>query len=82
MKNLKLYAFFLIFFVVLAGIAALFSYLKPKIYSYSTLTMEKCENLQSDDCWHELAHQTLNSTYCNKIKDKETKEHCFEHIPS
>jgi len=80
MKSLKLYTF-LIFFVVLVGIVALFAYLKPKISLYSTLTIQKCDNLRTDDCWHALAHQTLNSTYCLKITDNETREHCFEHVP-
>jgi len=59
----------------------LFFGLYKTISGYS-VSSEKCSSLDSDDCWHALAHQTLNNTYCNKIKDNETKEHCFEHIPS
>lgn len=34
-----------------------------------------------DDCWHALAHQTLDRKICENITNNETKEHCFEHIP-
>jgi len=70
-------------FFVFVGLM-FFSYLviKPEISAFSVLSLEKCGNLQTDDCWHALAHQTLNSTYCNKIQDNETKEHCLEHLPS
>ena len=49
--------------------------------SIGSLSYEKCQETNNNDCWHSLAHQTLNSTYCNKIKDNETREHCLEHIP-
>ncbi len=59
----------------------LFFGLYKTIPGYS-VSFEKCASLNNDDCWHSLAHQTLNYTYCNKIKDNETREHCLEHIPS
>ena len=62
----------------------LFFGLYKTISGYS-VSFEKCSSLSessADDCWHSLAHQTLDNKYCNKIKDNETKEHCFEHIPS
>ena len=62
-------------------LSLLFFSLYKTISGYS-VSIEKCSSLDSDDCWHSLAHQTLNNTYCNKIKDNDTKEHCFEHIPS
>ncbi len=67
--------------VLLVFILLGYTILKPSISAYSSLSEEKCEPLD-DKCWHSLAHKTLNNTYCNKIKDNETKGHCFEHIPS
>ena len=67
--------------LVLMVFAMLFFSLYKTISGYS-VSVEKCRSLDNDDCWHSLAHQTLNYTYCNKIKDNETKKHCFEHIPS
>ena len=53
-----------------------------KTISRYSVSFDRCSSLDTDDCWHALAHQTLDNTYCNKIKDNETKEHCLEHIPS
>ena len=44
------------------------------------ISIQKCSAINTDDCWHSLAHQTLNATYCYKINDSELKEHCLEHI--
>lgn len=76
MKNTTL--IILIFIFLVLGMLFFGLY---KTIGYS-VSLEKCSSLDNDDCWHSLAHQTLNNTYCNKIKDNETKEHCFEHIPS
>ena len=64
---------------VFLTLAVLFFALYKIISGYS-VSVEKCNSLDNDDCWHSLAHQTLNNTYCNKIKDNETKEHCLEHF--
>lgn len=64
--------------VVLIAIVILF-FIAPKISAYANLSEEKCNALGTDDCWHSLAHQTLNATFCNNIKDAEAKEHCLEH---
>ena len=77
MKNTTL---IILIFAFLVPVLLFFGLYKT-ISGYS-VSFEKCSSLDSDDCWHALAHQTLNNTYCNKIKDNETKEHCFEHIPS
>ena len=58
--------------------------IKTLMINEFSVSEEKCVSMNgsyADDCWHSLAHQTFNNTYCNKIKDNETKEHCFEHIP-
>ncbi len=65
--------------ILIVGLISLYYFLIKNNFEVS---LEKCSSLDNDDCWHSLAHQTLNNTYCNKIKDDETKEHCFEHIPS
>lgn len=65
----------LLIFIILGYII-----LKPSISVYSNLSEEKCDSL-GDDCWHSLAHQTFNKTYCFNIRDNETKEHCLEHMP-
>ncbi len=77
MKNTTLIILIFIFLVL----TMLFFALYKTISGYS-VSFEKCSSLDNDDCWHSLAHQTLNNTYCNKIKDNETKEHCFGNIPS
>ena len=69
--------------IVLIFLIAFMSIKTLTIQGFS-VSEEKCSSLadnNADDCWHSLAHQTLNNTYCNKIKDNETKEHCFTHIP-
>ena len=76
MKKINLIILISVFLVL----AMLFFGLYKTISGYS-VSFEKCSSLDNDDCWHSLAHRTLNKTYCNKIKDNETKEHCFEHIP-
>ena len=76
MKNRTLIISIFVFLIV----ALLFFALYKTISRYS-VSVEKCSSLDSDDCWHSLAHQTLNKTYCNEIKDNETKEHCLEHLP-
>ena len=76
MKNITLIILIAAFLVL----ALMFFGLYETILGYS-VSVEKCSALDNDDCWHSLAHQTLNNIYCNKIKDNETKEHCFEHIP-
>ena len=50
------------------------------ITANSILSEEKCRQ-GGDDCWHSLAHQTLNKTYCYNINNNETKEHCLENLP-
>ena len=76
-KILKFSIYFLI-----VGLLILFSYLyiKPLMVAYSSLSEEKCNSTQGDDCWHELAHKTFNRDFCNNIIDNETREHCLEHI--
>jgi len=76
MKNMNL---IILIFSFLA-LSMLFFGLYKTISGHS-VSLETCSSLGNDDCWHSLAHQTFNNTYCNKIKDNETKEHCFEHIP-
>ena len=72
----------LIISVVILGVIMLILLIYLLLLSFShEVSEEKCSSLDTDDCWHSLAHQTLNSTYCNKIKNNEIKEHCFEHIP-
>ena len=66
-------------FVLLAFMMFGYFVFKPIISAYS-VSEEKCEQ-EGDDCWHVLAHQTFNKTYCLKIIDNETRRHCFEHIP-
>lgn len=76
-------------FIILLAVITLFFLIA--FMSIKTLTIQgfsiseqRCSSLtgnNADDCWHSLAHQTLNKTYCNKIIDNETREHCFEHIP-
>lgn len=39
------------------------------------------EQKARDDCYHALAHETLNRSICSRISDSEEKEHCFGHIP-
>jgi len=76
MKNIKLLiAMFLIFIIISLG----YILLKPDIFGHS-VSEEECEH-GGDDCWHSLAHQTFNKTYCLKIVDNETREHCLEYIP-
>ena len=77
MKNIKLLFIMILVFVIL--VSSSYFILKPKISAYSALSEEKCNQL-GDDCWHSLAHQTLNKSFCYKIIDNETKEHCLENI--
>ncbi len=79
MKNIKL-IIIISAFLFISIILFSFVILKPKISAFLTLSPEKCVDAD-DDCWHALAHQTLNRTYCLKIIDDEPKEHCLEHIP-
>ncbi len=54
-----------------------------KTISGYSVSVEKCNSLNgssADNCWHSLAHQNLDRTYCLKIADNETQEHCLEHI--
>ena len=67
--------------VIIFLIIPIISFGYIKLSGYSILSIEKCETSNTDDCWHALAHQTLNSNFCNNIINNETKEHCFEHIP-
>ncbi len=76
MKNttlIILISVFLVFVVLFFGLY--------KTLSGYSVSVEKCNSINTDDCWHSLAHQTLNRIYCLKIADNETKEHCLEHIP-
>ena len=79
MKKITLIILISVFLVF----AILFFGLYKTISGYS-VSVEKCSALSessADDCWHSLAHQTLNRTYCYNINDNITKEHCLEHIP-
>ena len=79
MKKITLIILISVFLVF----AILFFGLYKTISGYS-VSVEKCSSLSessADDCWHSLAHPTFNRTYCLKILDNETKEHCLEHIP-
>lgn len=79
-KNHRLWAVPLAFLIVTMLFLV---YLKPVIFG-SPLSEEKCssfQGVQGDDCWHSLAHQTLNSKFCDNINDNETREHCLGHIP-
>ena len=76
MRRVILISIILIFLVI-----TMLSFGLYKTISGYSVSFAKCSSLDTDDCWHALAHQTLDNTYCNKIKDNETKEHCFEHIP-
>ena len=67
--------------VIIFSLVAIISFGYAKLSSYVVLSIEKCEASDTDDCWHALAHQTSNGSFCNKINDSGTKEHCFEHIP-
>ncbi len=77
-KNLMIIAFVILLAILL--IFLVYFTINPNLFN--SVSAEKCTEINTDDCWHSLAHQTLNNTYCNKIQDNETKEHCFEHIPS
>lgn len=74
------------FVTIIILLVGLLSYLmfKPNIIANTTLSEEKCntQGNNADNCWHALAHQTMNKEFCNKIKDNERKEHCIGHIPS
>lgn len=76
---------FIISFVVIIFIFLIaFILVKTLTMQGFSVSEQKCNSFtgnDADDCWHSLAHQTLNNTYCNKIKNNETKEHCFEHTP-
>jgi len=65
--------------ILIAFVIILVSYLLINYPSFQ-VSEEKCA-VQGDDCWHSLAHETLNRSYCNRIIDNETREHCLEHIP-
>jgi len=77
MKNINLLIIMFIIFIITIS----FSYIliKSNILDYS-VSEEKC-SVEGDDCWHSLAHQTMNREFCFKIIDNETEEHCLEHIP-
>ena len=80
-KKYKIFAMLFVFLIV--AVLSLI-YLKPLIAASASLSEEKCssfQGIQGDDCWHALAHQTLNGKFCKNINDNETREHCFEHIP-
>ena len=83
MSNKKYKILAMLFAFMAVAILSLI-YLKPLIVARASLSEEKCSSFQSaqgDDCWHALAHQTLNSKFCDNINDNETREHCLEHIP-
>ena len=76
MRNITLIILIFAFLVI----ALLFFALYKTMSGYS-LSIEKCSSLDNDDCWHSLAHQTLNKSFCYNITDNETMEHCLEHTP-
>ena len=77
MKKTNLIILIFIFLVL----AVLFFVLYKTISGGYSVSLEKCSSLNNDDCWHSLAHQTLNKSFCYRIIDNETKEHCLEHMP-
>ncbi len=74
MKNTTLIILIFAFLII----ALLFFALYKTMSGYS-VSEEKCKN-EGDDCWHSLAHQTFNKSFCYKIKDNEVKEHCLKHF--
>lgn len=70
------------FLSVLILVVAIISYIMiiPNIFDLG-ISIKKCNAIKTDDCWHSLAHQTLNVAYCYNITSQETREHCIEHIP-
>lgn len=80
----KKYKTLVMLFAFMIALTLLLIYIKPVVLAHASISEEKCssfQGVQSDDCWHSLAHQTLNSKFCDNINDNETREHCFEHIP-
>ena len=77
MKLKKINLIILIFVFLI--LAVLFSALYKIISGYS-VSEEKCAEINTDDCWHSLAHQTFNKSFCYKIKDNELIEHCLKHF--
>ena len=76
MKKITLITLSAIFLVII-----MLSFVLYKTISGYSISVEKCNSMNTDDCWHSLAHQTFNREYCLKIADNETREHCLEHIP-
>jgi len=66
--------------IILFILIAAFIFIKPSVSAYSSLTVKKCKADNTDDCWHSLAHKTLNAAFCSNIQDNETKEHCLKHV--
>lgn len=70
-------AFLVIFILVVAVLS--YIVIRPNIFDLE-ISMQKCNDINIDDCWHSLAHNTLNAAYCYNINDSELEEHCIEHI--
>lgn len=76
--------FIISFAVIILIFLIAFMFVKTLIIQGFSVSEQKCSSLSgsnADDCWHSLAHQTFNRTYCLKIVDNETEEHCLKHTP-
>ena len=71
----------IILFIGIVIVTFIFIISINKISTYTTLSIDKCNSMNNDDCWHALAHQEINNNFCDKIINNETREHCLEHTP-
>ena len=74
MKKIDLIALIVIFIITSTLILTLY-----KTISGNSVSTEQCSP-GDDNCWHDLAHQTLNGEYCDMIKDNEIKGYCVEYF--
>lgn len=68
----------IIIMIFILVIALLVGFILINKTGYS-ISYEKCQETNDDDCWHSLAHQTFNQSFCYKIKSNEIMEDCLKH---
>lgn len=70
------YATIAIVIVIAAAIIIAVSSYGNKSHDCTTVT----DSAERNDCYHALAHETFNVSFCSYISDNETMEHCLSHV--